>query len=77
MCDEYFGRLLDHMDAHDMWRDTCLVLSTDHGFLLSEHGWWGKLRMPYYEEISRIPLMMAHPDQAAHAGTRRSPRPPT
>lgn len=71
MCDEYFGRLLDYMDEHDMWKDTCLVLSTDHGFLLSEHGWWGKARMPYYEEISHIPLMIHHPDYRDQAGTRR------
>jgi hypothetical protein len=72
MCDEYFGRLLDYMDAHDMWKDTCVVLSTDHGFLLSEHGWWGKSRMPYYEEISHIPLIVHHPAHTDQAGTRRS-----
>lgn len=71
MCDDYFGRLLDYLDTHDMWKDTCVVLSTDHGFLLSEHGWWGKARMPYYEEISHIPLMIHHPAFKDEAGTRR------
>lgn len=71
MCDAYFGRLIDYLDEHDMWNDTCIVLSTDHGFLLSEHGWWGKGRMPYYEEISHIPLMIHHPDYRGEAGTRR------
>ena len=70
MCDEYFGKLLDYFDKNDLWKDTCLVLSTDHGFLLSEHDWWGKNRMPYYEEISHIPLMMWHPQSADSAGTR-------
>ncbi|UZD89729.1 sulfatase [Cognatishimia activa] len=72
MCDEYFGKLLDYFDANDLWKDTALVLSTDHGFLLSEHEWWGKNRMPYYEEISHIPLMISHPDFAENAGERRS-----
>ncbi|KGE02298.1 sulfatase [Rhizobium sp. YS-1r] len=71
MCDDYFGKLLDYMDEHHMWDDTCVVLSTDHGFLLSEHGWWGKIRMPYYEEISHIPLMIHHPDFMSRAGERR------
>jgi arylsulfatase A-like enzyme len=71
MCDDYFGKLLDYMDSHDMWKDTCIVLSTDHGFLLSEHGWWGKVRMPYYEEISHIPLMIYHPEFQDMAGERR------
>lgn len=72
MCDEYFGKLLDYFDAHDLWKNTSLVLSTDHGFLLSEHDWWGKNRTPYYEEISHIPLMVWHPDHSGQAGTRRS-----
>lgn len=70
MCDAYFGRLLDYFDEHDMWKDTALVVSTDHGFLLSEHGWWGKCRMPYYEEVSHIPLMIHDPRHPGAAGTR-------
>jgi len=71
MCDHYFGTLLDTLDELAMWDDTCVILTTDHGFLLSEHDWWGKNRMPYYEEISHIPLVIWHPDLGA-AGTRRS-----
>lgn len=72
MCDAYFGRLLDFFDANDLWRDTCLVLTTDHGFLLGEHDWWSKNRMPVYDEIARIPLMIYHPDFADQGGSRRS-----
>jgi len=70
-CDEHFGRLLDYFDAHDLWRDTALILSTDHGFLLAEHDWWGKNLMPYFTEISHIPLLMHHPEHAGQAGARR------
>lgn len=72
MCDAYFGKLLDYFDAHHLWKDTCLVLTTDHGFLLSEHDWWGKNLTPYYEEISHIPMIMHHPDFAGRAGERVS-----
>jgi len=71
MCDAYFGRLLDYMDRHDMWKDTALVLTTDHGFLLAEHDWWGKNRMPFFNEIAHIPLMIHHPAHASKAGQRR------
>ncbi|MEZ5728523.1 MAG: sulfatase [Burkholderiaceae bacterium] len=71
MCDEYFGRLLDYLDAHDMWKDTAVVLTTDHGFLLAEHDWWGKNRMPFFNEIAHIPLLMHVPGQEAMAGQRR------
>ncbi|PHQ60733.1 MAG: sulfatase [Maribacter sp.] len=70
MCDDYFGKLLDYFDAHNMWEDTVLILTTDHGFLLSEHDWWGKCRMPYYEEISHIPLIVHDPRKPEAAGTR-------
>ena len=71
MCDEYFGKLLDFFDENDMWKDTCLILTTDHGFLLGEHDWWSKNRMPVFDEISRIPLMVYHPEFADQSGTRR------
>lgn len=70
MCDHYFGELLDYMDRHDMWKDTALVLTTDHGFLLSEHDWWGKCRMPFYNEVAHIPLMVYTPATAHLAGRR-------
>ncbi|AJY47874.1 sulfatase [Martelella endophytica] len=70
MCDEYLGKLLDYFDEHDLWKDTSLILTTDHGFLLSEHDWWGKNVTPYYEEIAHIPLIMHHPDLADRQGTR-------
>lgn len=72
MCDEYFGRLLDYMDEHEMWQDTALVMTTDHGFLLGEHEWWAKNRMPFYDEIAHIPMLIWHPDFVDQAGTRRN-----
>lgn len=72
LCDDLLGRFLDYFDEHDMWKDTALILTTDHGFLLGEHDWWAKNRMPMYEEISHIPLFIHHPDFADKAGERRS-----
>jgi len=70
MCDEYFGQLLDWMDSHNAWENTAIILTTDHGYLLGEHEWWAKNKMPYYEEISHIPLMIWHPNNADRAGSR-------
>ncbi|MBE0530453.1 MAG: sulfatase [Rhodospirillales bacterium] len=71
MVDHYLGKLLDTMDRLDMWKDTAIVLTADHGFLLGEHDWWGKNRMPCFDEICRIPMMFYHPDFAGQGGTRR------
>jgi Arylsulfatase A and related enzymes len=61
MCDFHLGRVLDFMDAHDMWRDTLLIVNTDHGFMLGEHDWWAKTCQPLYEEISHTPLFIWDP----------------
>lgn len=71
MCDHYFGTLLDYLDEHEMWRDTAVVLTTDHGFMLGEHEWWAKSRMPFYNEVSHIPLLIYHPAYSDHGGERR------
>lgn len=72
LCDHELGRLLDHMDAHRLWDDTALVVTTDHGFLLGEHSWWAKNVMPCYDEVAHIPLFIHHPDFRNQAGTRRA-----
>jgi arylsulfatase A-like enzyme len=70
MCDHYLGRVLDLMDKHDMWKDTMLIVNTDHGYLLGEHGWWSKSVMPVYQEIAHIPLFVWDP-RLGFKGERR------
>ncbi|NBD22978.1 sulfatase [Paenibacillus glycinis] len=65
MCDVYLGRVLDLFDRHDLWRDTMLIVNTDHGFLLGEHAWWGKNIQPFYNEIARLPLFVWDPRSGA------------
>jgi arylsulfatase A-like enzyme len=61
MCDFLLGQLIDDFDRHGMWKDTALVVTTDHGFLLGEHDFWAKNRMNLYEEIVHIPLFVHDP----------------
>jgi arylsulfatase A-like enzyme len=72
LCDALLGQLLDYFDAHDLWHDTALLVTTDHGFLLGEHDFWAKNRMTMYEEIVHIPLFVHDPRRPEAAGTRRS-----
>lgn len=64
MCDHYLGKVLDMMDAYDMWKDTMLIVNTDHGFLLGEHGFMGKNFGPMYEEVIHIPFFLYDPKQS-------------
>lgn len=61
MCDKYLGKLLDKFDELDLWKDTMLIVNTDHGYLLGEHGWWSKIVMPCYDEIVHTPLFIHDP----------------
>ncbi|MFI5610338.1 sulfatase [Amycolatopsis sp. NPDC051903] len=72
MCDHSLGRVLDFFDEHEMWRDTMLVVCTDHGFLLGEHGWWGKSVQPWYDENIHTPLFVWDPRHPAAGESRTS-----
>ena len=38
MSDYYIGKILDVMDRYDMWKDTAVIFTTDHGYLLGNTG---------------------------------------
>lgn len=61
MADLWLGKFLDKMDRYRMWRDTTVILTTDHGHLLGEHGCWAKNYMMDYAELAHIPLMICDP----------------
>ncbi|CAN7744449.1 sulfatase [Paenibacillus sp. LjRoot56] len=72
MCDAYLGKVLDLMDELDMWKDTMLIVNTDHGFLLGEHDYWAKSSMPWYNEIAHTPLFIWDPRSGKKAERRNS-----
>lgn len=61
MCDKNIGRIIDFMDEHDMWKDTMLIVNTDHGYFLGEKEWWAKSVMPCYNEVAHIPFFIWNP----------------
>ena len=61
MADAWLGKLFDKMDELGMWEDTAVILTTDHGHLLGEHGYWAKNYMYDYRELVHIPLIIYHP----------------
>lgn len=71
-CDDSLGKVLDAFDRHDMWKDTMLVVWTDHGILLGEHGWMMKNDPPMYEQISHTPLFIHDPRRPVGGERRRA-----
>ena len=70
MCDSYLGDVLDTMDELDLWKDTMLIVWTDHGFMLGEHDCLAKIWMPLYEEWAHTPFFVWDP-RCAKKGERR------
>lgn len=66
MVDRWFGEVLDTLDRHDMWDDTMVIVTTDHGHDLAERGKFGK-QYPHYDSHANIPLMVWHPGMAERA----------
>lgn len=71
-CDHALGTLLDRFDQDDLWSDTWIILSTDHGLLLGEKEFLGKNRPPFFNEVAQIPLFVAPPRSAGITPRRTS-----
>ena len=68
LADERFGSVLDLLHARGLVRNTVVVLLSDHGEELGEHGGW-QHDQSVYEELIRVPLLIRFPDDE-HAGRR-------
>lgn len=57
--DENVGRLLNYLEEEGIADETLVVLSSDQGFYLGEHGWFDKRWI--YEESLTTPLLVRWP----------------
>ncbi len=63
MTDKWLGKMLDVMDKNDIWQDTMVIFTTDHGYMLGEHNFMAKNFMPAYNEVFHLPMMIHMPGQ--------------
>ena len=61
MTDRWLGRLIDRLHDLDLERETVIMLVADHGVLLGEHGWTGKVQTALYPSLIRVPFILVHP----------------
>lgn len=66
MVDHWLGKLLDAVEELGLMETTAIILVTDHGHMLGEHGTIGKPWVPLsdsnlYQEVAHIPMMMYYP----------------
>jgi arylsulfatase A-like enzyme len=68
MTDYWLGVFLDRLNALGLERETVIVLVSDHGIFLGEHGWTGKISVALHPVLTRVPLVIVDPDRR-RAGT--------
>lgn len=59
--------ILDALKQSGQWDNTIVVLTSDHGYLLSEKYMWGKVML--FETCDRVPLVIRVPDQTQPGST--------
>lgn len=64
MADKWLGKLLDEFDRQNLWEDTLIIFTSDHGHMLGEHSVTGKNRYHAWNEMARIPLFIHTPGMA-------------
>lgn len=67
MVDRWFGVLLGRLDRYNLWENTAVIVTTDHGHYLGDHGWLGKPRAPLHDVLVKIPLFVYLPGTAARS----------
>lgn len=69
--DSQLGLVLNALERLGLAENTLVVFTSDHGFLLGEHGGlWGKLAL--FSESTRVPLVVAGPGVAPGGRSRRT-----
>ena len=68
--DDSLGSLFSTMDELELWDDTLVILTADHGESLAERDYYFNHGAYCYDNTARVPLILVHP--AFEAGRRVS-----
>lgn len=64
MTDHWFGRLIQRLKTLNLFEDTMVIVTTDHGYFLGERDYLGKNYMHLYNELAHLPLIIHYPKGA-------------
>jgi choline-sulfatase len=64
--DKHVGRLLDYARTQAWWKDTAVVMTSDHGEAMNEHGIAFQHGFEIWEPLVRVPLLVYVPGLRPH-----------
>ena len=67
--DAEIGKIVDEIDRQNLWRNTVVIFSSDHGDGAGAHQWNQKSAL--YEEVINIPLIITLPGKDGAGGERK------
>ncbi len=62
LTDRWLGVFMNELHDRRLDEETIVVLVSDHGFFLGEHGLTGKLHENLHPELTHVPLIVADPE---------------
>lgn len=63
--DAQLGRLIDHLKQTNIYDDTLIIFTSDHGENMGDH--YAHSKYTYFEETFHVPLIIRDPSKAANA----------
>lgn len=61
--DAEIGKVVDELDRQNLWENSIIIFTSDHGDGVASHQWNQKSSL--YEEVVNIPLLISLPEQQA------------
>ena len=61
MMDRWFGKFIQKLKSTGIYEESLIIITTDHGHMLGEHGYAAKNFMPVYNELAHLPLIVHLP----------------
>jgi arylsulfatase A-like enzyme len=65
MTDRWLGHFMDRFYELGLEENTVVMLLSDHGYLLGERGFTGKVPSQLHPELAQVPFIVKHPDNKA------------
>ena len=69
LTDHWLGHFMDRFYELGLDETTAIVLLSDHGYLLGERGYTGKVPSQLHPELAQVPFVIVHPEDKAAGET--------